>query len=497
MAFLIIFLLSFPLLLFLLNKHRKRASVNWPPGPPGLPLIGNIHQFDSSNPQRYLWNLSKQYGALMSLRLGFVPVLVVSSAKMAKEIMKAHDLQFSSRPVFLGQQKLSYKCSDLGFAPYNDYYREMRKLCTIHLFSSNKVQQFRLIREAEVFHMIEKISKLAVASKPVNLSEMMMSLTSTITCRVAFGKRYEDEGSERSRFHALLKESEAMLGSFFFSDYFPFVSWVDKLTGMISRLETNFKECDAFYQELINDHLDPNRSKTDQQEDIIDVLLRLQKQREFKIDLTWDHIKGVLMNIFVGGTDTGAATVIWAMTYLMKNPRVMRKAQEEIRREIRNKGFVDEDEVQRLLYLKDVVKETLRLQPPAPLLLPRESTEKCIINGYEIPPKTVVYVNAWAVGRDPEAWEKPEEFDPDRFTGSSIDLKGKNYELIPFGAGRRMCPGMLMGLANVELTLANLLCKFDWEMPAGMENENLDFDVLPGLTMHKKNALWLMASNVQ
>ncbi|KAJ4721696.1 putative Cytochrome P450 [Melia azedarach] len=496
MTSLIIFLLSFPLLLFLLNKHRKRTIVNWLPGPPGLPLIGNLHQFDSSNPQRYLWNLSKQYGALMSLRLGFARIIVVSSAKMAKEIMKTHDLQFSSRPAFLGQQKLTYNRSDLAFVPYNDYWREMRKLCTVHLFNSNKIQQFRPIREDEVFRTIEKITKLAVASKPVNLSEMMTSLTSAITCRVAFGKRYEDEGTESSRFHALLNETQAMLGSFFFSDYFPFMSWVDKLTGMINRLEKNFKEFDAFYQELIDDHLDPRRSKTDQQEDIIDVLLQIQKKREFKIDLTWDHIKGVLMDVFAAGTDTSAATVIWAMTYLMKNPRVMKRAKEEIRRVITNKGFVDEDEVHKFKYLKDVVKETLRLQPPIPLV-PREATEKCIVDGYEIPPKSIAYVNAWAIGRDPESWDNAEEFDPDRFMGSSIDLKGQNYELVPFGAGRRMCPGMFMGLANVELTLANLLWKFDWEMPAGMEKEDLDFDVLPGVTMLKKNALWLMARNIQ
>ncbi|KAJ4721533.1 putative Cytochrome P450 [Melia azedarach] len=498
MALAIVVLFCFPiLLLFFLKKQRTTKSVNWPAGPRGLPLIGNLHQFDSSNPQRYLWNLSKQYGAFMSLRLGFLRILVVSSANMAKEIMKAHDLQFCGRPVFLGPQKLSYNCSDLGLAPYNDYWREMRKIFVVHLFNSNKVKQFRPIREDEIFRMIEKISKLAVASTPVNLSEMMMSLTSTITCRLAFGKRYEDEGTERSRFYSLLNETQAMLGSFFFADYFPFLGWVDKLTGMSSRLEKNFKDCDAFYQEIIDDHLDPKRSTADQQEDIIDVLLQLQKQRGFKFDLTWDHIKGVLMDVLTGGTDTSAATVIWVMTYLMKNPSVMKRAQEEIRHVIANKSFVDEDEVQRLQYLRAVVKETMRLQPAVPLLVPRETTEKCNIEGYEIPPKTVVYVNAWAIGRDPEAWDNPEEFDPDRFVGSAVDLKGQNYELIPFGAGRRMCPGIFMGLANVELTLANLLCKFDWELPAGMEKEDLDFDVLPGITVHKKNALWLTARNVR
>ncbi|KAH7567165.1 hypothetical protein JRO89_XS07G0025800 [Xanthoceras sorbifolium] len=144
--------------------------------------------------------------------------------------------------------------------------------------------------------MIEKISKstVAVATKPVNLSELMTSLTSTIICRIGFGKRYEDEGVERSRFHALLNETQAMFGIFFFSDYFPFMGWVDKLTGLISRLEKNFKEFDDFYQKLIDEHLDPKRPKSDQ-EDIIDILLEIKKQHGFKIDLTWDHIKGILM----------------------------------------------------------------------------------------------------------------------------------------------------------------------------------------------------------
>ncbi|XP_044512098.1 cytochrome P450 83B1-like [Mangifera indica] len=492
---LLIILLSLPIFLLLLfQRYRPTKNVHRPPGPRGLPLIGNLHQFENSNPQRYLWNLSKQYGPLMSLRLGFVPTLIVSSAKMAKEVLKTHDLIFCNRPSLLGQQVLSYRGVDLAFAPYSDYWREMRKICVVHLFNSNRVQQFRPIREDEVSRMIEKIMKSVAASKLVNLSELMMSLTSTITCRVAFGKRNEDEGAERSRFHTLLNETQAMFGSFFYSDYIPFLGWVDKLTGMISRLQKNFNEFDKFYDELLAEHLDPKRPKSSQ-EDIIDVLLQIRKERGFKIDLTWDQIKGVLMNVFVGGTDTGAATVIWAMTYLMKNPGAMKKLQEEIRNKIGDKGFVNEDDVQRFPYLKAVVKETMRLQPTVPLLVPRETTENCRLNGYEIPPKTMVYVNAWAVGRDPEAWEKPEEFNPDRFNGSSIDLKGQNFELIPFGGGRRICPGIYMGLAIVELVLANLVYKFDWEMPTTMMKEELDFDVLPGVTMHKKTPLRLMARN--
>ena len=199
-----------------------------------------------------------------------------------------------------------------------------------------------------------------------------------------------------------------------------------------------------------------------------------------------------MQNVFVAGTDTSAATVVWAMTYLTKNPRAMKKVQLEIRSLIGgNKGFVNEDDVQELHYLKAVVKETMRLQPTVPLLLPREAIQKCIVEGYEIPAKTRVFVNAWAIGRDPEAWQNPEEFYPERFVDSCIDFKGQNFELIPFGAGRRICPGLNMGIVTVELALANLLYKFDWEMPPGLKSH--DFDVLPGLAMHKKNVLSLRA----
>ncbi|KAJ4702080.1 putative Cytochrome P450 [Melia azedarach] len=493
MAPLIILLFIPVFLLFLLRETRTSKSVRLPPGPPGLPLIGNLHQFDISNTQRYFWQLSKQYGPIILLRLGSASTLVISSAKLAKEALKTHDLQFCGRPFLLGQKMLSYNFSDVAFTPYNAYWREMRKICVVHLFNSIRVQQFRPIREYEVSRMIEKISKSAAVSKPVNLSEMMLTLTSTIICRLAFGKSYDDEGSERSRFHALLNETQAMLGSFFFSDYFPSLSWIDNLTGMKRRLEENFKECDQFYQELIDEHLHPNRPKTEQ-EDIIDVLLHIRKDREVKADVTMDNIKAVLMNVFVGGTDAGAAAVVWAMTNLMKNPKAMKKAQEEVRNVIKDKGFVDEDDLQRLQYLKAVVKETLRMQPSAPLV-PRATTERCIVDGYEIPAKTIVFVNAWAVGRDPEAWDNPLEFYPDRFIGSSIDLQGQHFELIPFGSGRRICPGMFMAISTVELALANLIYRFDWEMPHGMEREALDFEVLPGITMHKKNPLLLRAIN--
>ncbi|KAI9118232.1 hypothetical protein K1719_010564 [Acacia pycnantha] len=191
------------------------------------------------------------------------------------------------------------------------------------------------------------------------------------------------------------------------------------------------------------------------------------KDHSTSVDLTMDHIKALLMDIFIAGTDTSAATLVWAMTSLMKNPRVMKKVQGEIRKLYGEKEFISEEDIERLPYLRAVVKETLRLFPPAPLLGPRESMEKCNIEGLI----------------------------RERFFDCSINFKGQDFELIPFGAGRRICPGIQMGVITVELMLANLVHCLDWELPDGIEEHDIDTEVIPGITMHKKNDLCVLAKN--
>jgi cytochrome P450 len=180
------------------------------------------------------------------------------------------------------------------------------------------------------------------------------------------------------------------------------------------------------------------------------------------------------------------------MSEMVKNPKVMEKAQSEVRRVFDKKGFVDETEFHQLIYLKSVIKETMRLHPSLPLLLPRESRERCKINGYEIPAKTRILVNAWAIGRNPRYWIEADSFKPERFVNSLIDFKGTNFEFIPFGAGRRMCPGMTFALPNVELPLAQLLYHFDWKLPNGMKNEELDMAESFGITVGRKHDLCLI-----
>ena len=200
----------------------------------------------------------------------------------------------------------------------------------------------------------------------------------------------------------------------------------------------------------------------------------------------------ILQDIFIGGGETSSSVVEWGMSELIRKPRVMEKAQAEVRRVYGEKGYVDETELHKLIYLKCIIKETLRLHPPVPLLVPRESRERCQINGYEIPSKTRVIINVWAIGRNHEYWSEAQSFKPERFLDNSIDFKGTHFEFIPFGAGRRICPGITFGIPNVELPLAQLLYHFDWKLPNKMKNDELDMTESGGITLRRKNYLCLI-----
>ena len=196
--------------------------------------------------------------------------------------------------------------------------------------------------------------------------------------------------------------------------------------------------------------------------------------------------------MFAAGSETTATTIEWAMSELLKNQKLMKKAQNEVRGVFDENGGVNEERIHELKFLRSIVKETLRLHPPGPLLIPRECSENCVINGYDIPAKTKVLINAWAIERDPCYWKEAEEFRPERFSNSSIDFRGTNFEYIPFGAGRRICPGISFALPNVELPFANLLLLFDWKLPNGMKFEDLEMTESFALTVRRKNDLLLI-----
>lgn len=466
---------------------KRRSTINLPPGPWTLPLIGNMHQIISNSlPHHCFKNLAEKYGPLMHLKLGEVSYIIVSSPEMAKEIMKTHDLAFSDRPNLLLPTILTYNNTDIGFSVYGEHWRQLRKLCVIELLSVKRVQSFRSIREEEVSNLVKSIS--GAEGSIVNLTQKILSTIYGITARAAFGKR----NIHQEAYKLAMEEALSLLGGVCIADLYPSIKFLRWMSRAKTKLVKRHRELDIILQDIIDDHKRIHMEER-KDEDLVDVLLKIQQESELsQHPLTDDTLKSVIQDLFTGGGETSSGTVLWAMSEMVKNPKVMEEAQAEVRRVFDRKGFVDETELHQLIYLKSVIKETLRLHPVAPLLLPRESRERCQISGYEIPAKTRVMVNAWAIGRDPRYWVEAENFKPERFVNSPIEFKGTDFEYIPFGAGRRMCPGIAFALPNVELPLAKLLYHFDWKLPNGMSHEELDMSESFGLTAGRKHDLCLI-----
>ncbi|KAK5844917.1 hypothetical protein PVK06_001063 [Gossypium arboreum] len=337
----------------------------------------------------------------MHLQLGELSHLVVSSPETAREVMKTHDTNFANRPFLLVAEIILYNFSDIGFAPYGGHWRQLRKVCTLELLSTKREQSFRSIRE-------EQISSL--------------------------------------------KEFVEALGSFSIIDLFPSIKLLPVISGRRAKFETFHHDLDAMLQSIIEEHRSSKanpKDSNDVTDDLVDVLLNLQDHGGLEFPLTTDSIKAAILDMFIVGTETSSAAVEWAMSEMIKNPRILEKAK-------------------------------------------AESMERCEINGYEIPAKTKVIVNAWAIGRDSNYWNEAESFNPERFINSSVDYKGTNFEFIPFGAGRRRCPGMSYGMAAVELSLAQLLYHFDWKLPNRMKNEDLDMTEAFGASGRRKRDLYLI-----
>ncbi|KAF4362227.1 hypothetical protein F8388_008111 [Cannabis sativa] len=497
---------SFEVLLFsvfmfivvsILLKRAQTTSNNsaskLPPGPWRLPFLGNLHQLLGPFPHHTLRDLAQKHGPFMYLKIGQVPTIVVSSPEYAKEVMKTHDISFASRPKTLVAKTVSYDSTDISFAPYGEYWRELRKICLQELLSPSRVKTFYPIREEEAFNIVKDIA--SKVGSPINLSKMTRRLSYSITSRAAFGNKSNDH----DEFISIMEEIVKLSGGFAFGDVFPSLSFLDWYN--FSKFNHYKLRAAIIVERIIKLHTDQDKEiksstkKSGEEEDLVDVLLKFHKSEDHhKFTLTRDNLKAIIFNIFGAGSDTSATTIDWAMAEMMRNPRVMKKAQDEVRQVFDEKGLVDESSINEMKYLKSVVKETLRLHPPVAMLIPRESREKCEINGYEIPTKTRIIVNAWAIGRDSKHWIEPESFVPERFVDSSIDFKGNNFEYIPFGSGRRICPGISFGLINVELPLAFLLYHFDWNLPNGLKNEQLDMTERFGITICRKKDLYVIPS---
>ncbi|CAO2197961.1 unnamed protein product [Urochloa humidicola] len=484
--FLPLLITAISFLLFHRSARAQHASSRLPPSPWALPVIGHIHHLAGALPHRAMRDLSRCLGPLMLLRLGELRVVVASSADAAREIMRTHDPAFATRHISrTGRVLLGDDSDGLVSAPYGDVWRQLRRICATELFSARRVRLFRAVREEEVRRLLRSVASSAA---PVDLSEMLSAYVADAAVRAIVGSKFRDTATFLRLLERRIKVIPATADSL--PDLFP-SSRLAMLVSPTPRLmRREREEMMAFIDTIIQDHQD-NRASGDE-EHLLDVLLRIQKEDELDPPLTTDNIKSVIIDIFTASSETSATVLQWIMAELMRNPRVMRKAQDEVRRVFHGEKIVTEEGLSGLRYLPLVIKEALRLHPPA-TLIPRACRSPCSkVLGFDVPVGAMVLVNAWAIGRDPTYWDAPEEFLPERFENNNVDFKGTDFEYIPFGAGRRMCPGIGFGLANMELVLASLLYHFDWELPDGMEPGELDMTEALGFTTRRLSHLMLI-----
>ncbi|XP_023640164.1 cytochrome P450 76C4 isoform X2 [Capsella rubella] len=457
--FLLFCFLSSCFLIFTTARFRRSScqAATLPPGPPRLPIIGNIHQI-GQNPHRSLADLSKTYGPIMSLKLGCLNSVVIGSPEAAREVLKTHDQILSGRKSTNSIRSINHHEASVAWLPPSSArWRLLRKLSASLMFSPQRIEATKALRMKKMQELVNFVSESSEREEAVDISR-----DTVIGTMEAAGK------------------PDA-------ADYFPFLGFLD-LQGNRKSMKHCTERLFRVFRGFMDAKIALRNESTDVSNiDFLDSLLALTQGDESEIDS--NDIEHLLLDMFAAGTDTTSSTVEWAMAELLKNPKRMAKAQAEIDSVVGQNGVVKETDISEMPYLQAVVKETLRLHPAVPLLLPREAEGDVEILGFTVPKDAQVLVNVWAIGRDPNVWENPTRFEPERFLGKEIDVKGKDCELTPFGAGRRICPGLPLAVKIVALMLASLLYSFDWKLPNGVVSEDLDMEETFGITLHKTNTL--------
>ncbi|KAJ0981979.1 hypothetical protein J5N97_010234 [Dioscorea zingiberensis] len=471
---------------FSIDKKKNENKVHQPPLPPcpsGWPILGNLPQL-GSKPHQKLHALSKTYGPLFRLRFGSVTVVVASSAGVAAQFLRTLDANFSNRPPNSGAEHVAYNYQDLVFAPYGARWRMLRRLCSVHLFSTKALDQLRHVREDEVKLLAGELA--GARGMEVSLGKKVNACATNALARAMLGRRVFEEGGG-GEFKEMVVELMKLAGVFNVGDFVPWLRPLD-VQGVVGRMKRLHRRYDDFLNKIMEEH----RMKVGSGGgDLLSMLLGLKEDGDGdeEAKLTDIDIKALLLNLFTAGTDTSASTVEWAMAELLRHPDILAAAQAEIDSVVGRSRLVSETDLAKLPLMQAIIKETFRIHPSTPLSLPRVAAEPCEVSGFHIPAGATLLVNVWAIARDPEVWSYPLEFNPCRFLPGGdhvdIDLKGAHFELIPFGAGRRICAGLGLGLRMVTLLVTSLVHGFDWALPDGLTPETLDMEEDFGLTLQR------------
>lgn len=388
-------------------RRRQRKALNLPPGPRGWPVFGSLSLLAGTlPPHRVLAQLAARYGPLMHLRLGSFHVVVASSAEAARLVLKTHDLAFADRPPAAWGAIIAYNYKGIVQTPYGPYWRMARKLCATELFSAQLVDKFEPVRAEETRALTRALFERAGAA--VQVKELLMGFTMRNILRMALGEKWsgfygsaEGEGFRRS-----LEEAFAVSGAVSnVGEWVPWLAWLD-VQGLARRMRRVHAVFDRFNEQILDEHQEDRRRAGAGgfvARDLVDVLLRLAedgREEPAETRLTRAGVKAIVQDIISGGTETAAVTMEWAMVELLHRPDAMAAATGELDRVVGRGRWVTERDLPDLPYIDAVAKETMRLHPVGPLLIPHQARDDTVVGGYDVPAGTRVLVNAWVVGRD-------------------------------------------------------------------------------------------------
>uniref|UniRef100_A0A0C9QPG7 TSA: Wollemia nobilis Ref_Wollemi_Transcript_14830_1974 transcribed RNA sequence n=1 Tax=Wollemia nobilis TaxID=56998 RepID=A0A0C9QPG7_9CONI len=463
--------------------RRKKTKTALPPGPPGWPIVGNLFQL-GKKPNESLCALSLQYGPLMTLSLGMKTVVVVSSPAMAKEVFKTHDQILAGRTVIEATKILSHHKSSLIWAEHGPRWRKLRRIATTELFSHDRLQGLQHLRQDQTFRTIRLIFE--DNGKVVNIGHTTFCTSLNLLGNMIFSTDVFDPHNPASaEFKDTVWRLMKLGGMANLADFFPFLGFLDPQG--VCRQSTKYTRrmydfVDTFIEKRLASRCE-SPEQTGAKKDFLDVLLDFRSE-----DFTLEDVRALIAELFLAGTETTTTTIEWAVAELFHNPQKMERVRGELDEVVGCNRRVEESDLEHLLYIRAVVKEIFRLHPTAPLLLPHKAQSSCEVAGFLIPKNSQVIANVWAIGRDPAIWKEPSTFKPERFLegeNRNVEYRGQNFELIPFGAGRRICPGLPLASLMVHLVLASLLHSFEWTHPDGKSWEEMDMSDEFALTLKK------------
>nr|AHX24364.1 CYP76A26-like protein [Lonicera japonica] len=483
--------LSAALLLLLLGiaRARKGSNKNRPPGPTGWPVFGNMFELGDL-PHQTMYKLRSKYGPLVWLRLGSIHTLVVQSPAAAAELFKKHDVAFSDRKVPDALTAFNFNAGSLGMNAYGGHWRVLRRLCSMEFLVNKRMNDTTALRRRIMDNMVHWIEEESQGgTREVQLSRFLFLMAFNLVGNLMLSRDLLNAGDPEGRefFDSMNKVLE-LAGTPNIADFLPFLKWLDPL-GIKKRMVEDMGKTMKISSRFVQERLQERKSgKVNDTKDFLDTLLEYKGDgKDGPDEITEKNVNIVILEMFFAGSETTSISIEWGFAELLRNPAALKNVREEIDRVVGRERKVEESDMDNLPYLQAVVKETLRLHPALPLLLPRNTMQETNYMGYLIPKDTQVFVNAWAIGRDPDSWEDPLTFKPERFLTSNIEYKGQHFEFIPFGSGRRICIGFPLAHRVVHLALATLVQSFDWEFPAGEGPKTLDMDERLGLTLRKKN----------